>query len=162
MISFKNVTAIFLSGLLAFSCNQQNEPAQSTQTDSQKAAIFPKGEKIENNNFNGNAWLSMLVQSDSINQNSVGNVTFEPGARTNWHVHPNGQIILALEGEGYYQEKGSSKRVLRKGNVVKCPANIPHWHGAGPEREFVQVAITSRANGPTEWLQPVTEEEYRK
>ena len=51
----------------------------------------------------------MPVVDDSINRNSVGNVTFEPGARTNWHSHPNGQIILALEGEGYYQESLNQK-----------------------------------------------------
>lgn len=146
----KNVAVILLSGVLALSCNQQNEKAQK---ESQKINIFPKGDKIENNNFTGNAYLTMLVKSDSINQNSVGNVTFEPGARTNWHLHPNGQIILALEGEGYYQEKGSPKKVLRKGDVVKCQANVPHWHGASSEKEFVQIAITSRLNGPTDgWI----------
>jgi quercetin dioxygenase-like cupin family protein len=67
-----------------------------------------------------------------------------------------------LEGEGYYQEKGSEKKILQKGDVVKCPANLPHWHGASPDTEFVQVAITSRVDGPTEWLEAVTDEEYMK
>ncbi|WP_335966072.1 cupin domain-containing protein [Galbibacter sp. PAP.153] len=98
--------------------------------------------------------------ADSINKNSVGNVTFEPGARSNWHMHPSGQILLATGGVGYYQEKGSPKRILRKGDVVKCPANIPHWHGASAENEFVQIAITGREKGPTKWLKPVTDEEY--
>jgi quercetin dioxygenase-like cupin family protein len=65
-----------------------------------------------------------------------------------------------LEGEGYYQEKGSEKKILYKGDVVKCPANTPHWHGASPDKEFIQVAITSRVDGPTEWLEAVTDEEY--
>src|SRR5690606_25816589 len=115
-----------------------------------------------NDNFVGDAWLEMLVDADSVNRNSVGSVTFEPGARTNWHSHPNGQIILSLEGEGYYQEKGSEKRILRKGDVVKCPANIPHWHGASADTEFIQVAITSRVDGPTEWFEAVTDDEYAK
>ena len=110
----------------------------------------------------GTAWVEMLVNADSINLNSVGNVTFEPGARTNWHSHPNGQIILALEGEGYYQEKGSKKRILRKGDVVKCPPDLPHWHGASPDTQFIQLAISSGIDGPAEWLEPVTEEEYLK
>jgi len=90
----------------------------------------------------------------------VGNVSFEPGARTKWHYHPAGQILLALDGLGYYQEKGSPKRLLRKGDVIKCSPNIPHWHGASPEQHFIQVAITSSQNGATVWLEPVSELEY--
>ena len=74
-----------------------------------------------------------MVQNDRTYKMQVGNVTFEPGARTNWHYHPGGQILLATDGVGYYQEKGSPKRFFRKGDVIKCPPNITHWHGAGPE-----------------------------
>jgi quercetin dioxygenase-like cupin family protein len=159
MMDFKNIAIALLFGALVFSCKQQNK---SENTQAENALIFAKGEKITNNNFIGTAWLNNLVEADSINPNAVGSVTFEPGARTNWHTHPAGQIILALEGEGYYQEKDSPKRIIRKGDVVKCPPNLPHWHGASADKELVQVAITSRQNGPTEWLQPVTEEEYTK
>ncbi|MDF9796230.1 quercetin dioxygenase-like cupin family protein [Catalinimonas alkaloidigena] len=61
---------------------------------------------------------------------------------------------------GYYQEKGSPKRTLEKGDVVKCPPNVPHWHGASADQVFIQIAITGRQNGPTEWLEVVTDEEY--
>lgn len=121
--------------------------------------IFPKGTKITNQNFAGNAWLYTI---DSTSVASVGNVTFEPGARTNWHYHPDGQILLVIDGVGYYQEKGSSKRILHKGDVVKCPPNKEHWHGASRDQQFIQVAITSRQNGPTVWLNKVSEEEYFK
>ena len=122
--------------------------------------IFPKGEKITNNNFIGNAWLRQLVATDSNNNIQVGSVTFEPGARTKWHLHPAGQILLATGGLGYYQEKGSSKRLLREGDVVTCPPNVPHWHGASPDQQFIQIAITNTQNGATVWMQPVTGEEY--
>lgn len=157
----KNLLAIILIGTIILSCKPSVEKKQIVDSTAQQL-IFSKGEKITNSNFIGNAWLKMLVVDDSLNRNSVGNVTFEPGARTNWHSHPNGQIILALEGEGYYQEKGSKKKILRKGDVVKCPANLPHWHGASADKEFIQIAITSRINGPTEWLGAVTDEEYTK
>lgn len=122
--------------------------------------IFPKGEKITNGNFVGNTWLQQLTTADSVNTMQVGNVTFEPGARTKWHLHPCGQILLAIDGVGYYQEKGSIKRILRKGDVVKCPPNLPHWHGASPDTAFVQVAITDTKNGATVWMQEVLKEEY--
>ncbi|MCM0667047.1 cupin domain-containing protein [Flavobacterium tyrosinilyticum] len=124
--------------------------------------IFKKGEKITNNNFTGEVWLNNLAQADSINQNAVGSVTFEPGARTKWHSHPAGQIILALDGVGYYQEKGSPKIMVNKGDVIKCPANIAHWHGASVDAKFVQVAITGREKGETVWLEQVSDVEYSK
>jgi len=124
--------------------------------------IFPTGNKITNNNFIGNAFLQELVTTDSSNKTQVGNVTFEPGARTNWHYHPAGQILLVIDGVGYYQEKDQPKKILRKGDVVKCSPNIPHWHGASVESSFVQVAITGREKGETVWLQPVTDGEYNR
>ncbi|HRO45349.1 cupin domain-containing protein [Agriterribacter sp.] len=159
-MNYKNIAMLLLIGVALFSCNQQNESAQITQPGSQKPTVFAKGEIITNDNFTGTAWLNNLVQADSINQNAVGIVTFEPGARTKWHSHPAGQIILALDGVGYYQEKGSLKIIVNKGDVVKCPADMPHWHGASAGTAFVQIAVTSRQNGPTVWLTPVTDEEY--
>ena len=131
-------------------------------SDEPDDSIFPIGQKIDNDNFVGTAWLNQLVQIDSSNKTQVGSVTFEPGARTKWHYHPAGQILLALDGLGYYQEKGSPKRLLRKGEAVKCPPNIPHWHGAAPNEKFVQIAITSTEMGATVWLEAVTKEEYEQ
>ncbi|WP_316822959.1 cupin domain-containing protein [Pedobacter gandavensis] len=122
--------------------------------------IFPKGEKNTNGNFTGEVWLKSLVDPDILNETAVGNVTFAPGARSKWHAHPAGQIILVTAGLGYYQEEGQEKRILRKGDVVKCPANIPHWHGASTDSSFVQVAITGRQKGPTKWFASVTDAEY--
>ncbi|NCU05009.1 MAG: carboxymuconolactone decarboxylase, partial [Chitinophagaceae bacterium] len=69
---------------------------QTTNNNKLPENIFPTGDKITNNNFTGTAYLQPLVASDSLNQTSVGNVTFEPGARTNWHYHPGGQILLVI------------------------------------------------------------------
>lgn len=137
------------------------KPSETNPDNTAENKLFRRGRKIDNPVFIGTAWLEMLVKEDEVNQNSVGVVTFEPGARTYWHQHPNGQIIISLSGEGYYQEKGSSKKILKKGEVVKCPANLPHWHGAGPDQEFVQIAITSRVDGPTKWMDAVSDAEYK-
>jgi len=148
--------------LITFSsCNNSgNSNKEMKNLQTQNELIFEKGEKIDSPNFTGNAWLNNLMTADSLNQNAVGSVTFEPGARTSWHSHPAGQIILALQGIGYYQEKGKPVEIIHKGEVVKCPHNIPHWHGASPDSEFIQVAITGRENGPTIWMEPVSDEEY--
>jgi quercetin dioxygenase-like cupin family protein len=149
-----------VSAIAIISCNHSNDQGVSDLYDSKEDLIFPKGEKIENGHFDGIAWLQTLVESDSTHHIAVGTVTFEPGSRTNWHLHPDGQILLALGGEGYYQEQGSPKKILRKGDVVKCPPNVPHWHSSSSDKAFIQIAITSRLKGHTEWIHAVSEEEY--
>ncbi|GAA4172535.1 cupin domain-containing protein [Sphingobacterium ginsenosidimutans] len=158
MKHLKIITPLIFTTLLSACGNK----VQSINTDMNRTEnlIFAKGKKIENDNFTGTAWLNSLVDADNTNQNAVGSVTFEPGARTKWHSHPAGQIILALDGVGYYQEKGKEKVIVRKGEVVKCPINVPHWHGASADTAFVQIAITGREKGETVWLEPVSDAEY--
>ena len=147
-----------LSVMIISSYAQQKR--SSKQSDSH--TIFSKGTKATNNNFRGNVYLNTLMEADSINPTAVGNVTFEPGARTKWHLHPGGQILLVIDGVGFYQEKGQPKKIIRKGDVIKCPANLPHWHGASADTSFVQVAITNRHLGETVWLHEVSDDEYNK
>jgi quercetin dioxygenase-like cupin family protein len=150
--------------ILVFSCaaiiSSYAQKRDSNQLDNN--SVFPKGAIITNDNFKGTAYLQMIMDADSLNPTSVGSVTFEPGARTKWHMHPGGQILLAIDGVGYYQEKGQPKKILRKGDVIKCPTNVPHWHGASADTAFVQVAITNRHLGETVWLHEVTDDEYKK
>lgn len=140
----------FIPAILLLACNDVEHAS----------TIFAKGEKITNENFTGAAYLHQMITPDSLNFTQVGNVTFEAGARTNWHSHPGGQILLITGGTGYYQEKGSPKRIIRKGEVVKCPPNVAHWHGASEDDQLIQVAVTNTQNGATVWLQPVTDKEY--
>lgn len=133
---------------------------KKNEVEQQHAGIFLRGKKITNDNFTGTAYLQVMVAPDSLNATSIGNVTFEPGARTKWHSHPGGQILLVTDGVGYYQEKGAPKKILRKGDSVKCPPNIAHWHGASADTEFVQIAVTNTQNGPTVWLAAVTDAQY--
>jgi quercetin dioxygenase-like cupin family protein len=124
-------------------------------------AIFPKGEKGAAENFTGNAWNTPLVANDSTYNTVIGNVYFEPGARSNWHMHPSGQILLITDGVGYHQLKGQPRQTIRKGDVVQCPANVEHWHGASPDTGMQQLYILPKTErGIVTWLQKVTHEEY--
>jgi len=128
--------------------------------DLSESVIFPKGQKVEDEHFIGTAWLEMLVTDKEYNC-PVYNVTFEPGARNNWHSHPGGQILLVTGGNGYYQEEGKTARSLKPGDVVKIPPNIKHWHGASKNSWFVHLGITTNLQaGDAEWFEPVTGEEY--
>jgi quercetin dioxygenase-like cupin family protein len=159
---FNFFNAVIFPGLVFVVLSCKNVHGQKTdKTEIINNPIFPQGEKITNQNFTGIAYLKMLIEADNVNPTAVGNVTFEPGARTKWHLHPGGQILLVIDGIGYYQEKGQSKKILRKGDVVKCPPNTPHWHGASAESRFVQVAVTNNHLGATVWLEEVTDEVYK-
>lgn len=126
--------------------------------------IFPQGMKAPNTIFTGNVYVNMLVtDQEKIFNTQVYNVEFEPGARTYWHSHPGGQILLVTEGVGYYQEEGKEARKLTKGDVVEIPIGVKHWHGAAPDSNFTHIGMTTKVDaGPAEWLGEVTEEEYSK
>lgn len=145
---------------LIFGCtNRQTDKAMKQNTET----VFPKGEKITNNYFTGTAWLQMLVNNDSTYNTSIGNVTFEPGARTNWHKHPGGQILLVTDGTGFYQERGKSDHIIRKGDIVKIPPDTEHWHGATPDNSLTHIAISpNNDKGSVVWLQAVTDKEYKQ
>jgi quercetin dioxygenase-like cupin family protein len=123
--------------------------------------IFPKGQPLPKEWFTGDAFLTPLVTKDHNNDFTTGSVTFDPRARTNWHTHPRGQVLLVIEGDGYYQEKGKSAQTIKKGDVVIIPENLEHWHGASANSKMVHIAITNfKEDVQVTWLKPVTDEEY--
>jgi quercetin dioxygenase-like cupin family protein len=124
--------------------------------------VFPPGEYLESEHFTGPVWVErLLVAGEGQGAVPVGNVTFPPGSRSNWHHHPAGQSLLVLDGVGYYQQRGEPVRVLRRGQTVQCPPGVDHWHGAAHDRYFVQLALTvEHPDGRVLWGDPVTEEEY--
>jgi quercetin dioxygenase-like cupin family protein len=125
-------------------------------------AVFPKGDQAPTDYFTGSTWVKMLhPDTDSVFDTQVYNVIFEPSARTNWHSHPGGQILLITDGTGYYQEKGKPARLLNPGDVVPIPPGVVHWHGAAPESDFVHIGMSTKVHlGPAKWFGPVTDEEY--
>ena len=124
---------------------------------------FAKGEiNPYNKFFTGITHLNMLVTRDNVFNSSIGNVTFDKGARANWHKHSGGQILLVTAGEGRYQEKGKEIQILKAGDVVKIPPNVEHWHGAAPDSEFAHISIEPNIpDNETIWLEPVTDEQYK-
>lgn len=163
-IDFKmNMLIIFALWVASgtISCNRVDEHSFSTaQTSSD--FIFLKGEKVTNENFTGTVWLNYLSESDTIYNVNIGSVTFEPGARTNWHSHKGGQILLITDGEGLYQEKGNPIEIVKKGDVIKCLPTVEHWHGATPTKAMTHIAIGTNTNrGGAVWSHPVTDEEFK-
>ena len=128
-------------------------------------SVFPVGKPNDAyaKYFVGKSYLDMI----STEQVGVGNVTFEPACRNNWHIHHakkgGGQILIATAGRGYYQEWGKPAVELKPGNVVNIPAGVKHWHGAAPDSWFQHLAIEVPGEGTSnEWLEPVSDEEYAR
>ena len=148
------LTIFAFSALLTIDSNAQ-------ASNSEIQAIFPKGVSGPAENFTGNAWNFSLVANDTTYNTLVGNVYFEPGARSNWHTHPAGQILIITDGVGYHQIKGQPRQTIKKGDVIKCPPNVEHWHGASPGIGLHQLYIVPNTEkGIVQWMQPVTDEEY--
>ncbi|UKT64277.1 cupin domain-containing protein [Pedobacter mucosus] len=126
----------------------------------QETPIFPKGEKSPNVHHVGNVWLTELNAPDSIFSYGTSVAISDPDARLNWHVHPGGQILIITDGEGYYQEKGKPKRIVKKGEVIKSLPGVEHWHGATPKKGVTYIATSPSAKGKTIWLGKVSDEEY--
>ena len=125
----------------------------------QNGVIFPSGEPNDAfaEFFTGQSYLNTLVNDEDVDV-VIGNVTFEPACRNNWHIHTEGyQILLVTGGEGWYQEEGKEAQKLYPGSVVVTQKGINHCHGATADSWFEHIAITA---GPSEFLEPVTEEQY--
>jgi len=151
------ITAVAFLALQTIGCMEK----ESNKGGSELQSIFPKGDLGPEENFTGKAWNTGLVANDSIYNTVVGNVYFEPGARSNWHTHPSGQILVITDGVGFHQVKGQPKQTIRKGEIVKCPPNVEHWHGASKDTGLQQMYILPKTEkGIVQWLQPVTDEEY--
>lgn len=156
------IIAVVLAGTLSAINSCSNNKNQEKMTTENTTALFPQGEKINNGYFTGNAYLQTLLAKDKDNEFVLGSVTFDPGARTNWHTHPKGQVLIVTEGEGLYQEKGKKSKIIKKGDVINIPENVVHWHGATFKTKMVHIAITNY-EGETNatWLNPVTDEEFK-
>ena len=113
--------------------------------------------------FIGQSYLNALTGPDDYLP--IFNVTFEPGCRNNWHVHHatkgGGQVLVCVDGEGWYQEEGKSAQALKPGDVVEIPANVKHWHGAKKDSWFSHLAFGFPGEDcSNEWLEPVGDETY--
>ena len=111
-------------------------------------------------NFTGSVVVEPLYPATDRMRSAGGHVTFEPGARSAWHAHPAGQILIVTAGAGWIQEEGGEKREIKPGDVIWTPPGVKHWHGATPTNGMSHIAITNVADGKTvAWMEQVSEEQ---
>jgi quercetin dioxygenase-like cupin family protein len=113
-------------------------------------------------NFTGDVIVEPLYEANEHTSSTGGHVIFAPGARSAWHTHPAGQILIVTSGTGWVQEEGGQKREIKPGDVVWTPPGVKHWHGATATNAMSHIAITNVVNGTNvEWMEHVTDEQYR-
>lgn len=112
--------------------------------------------------FTGTVWMETLAVTDAPSRLHVARVTFAPRARTAWHTHPLGQILIAESGVGRVQKEGEPVIHLHPGDSVTIEPGERHWHGAAPDQVFAHISMQGATpeGQQAAWLEPVTDEEY--
>lgn len=111
--------------------------------------------------FTGRVRRDPLIEAPAPARVTAASVTFEPGARTAWHTHPLGQVLIVTAGLGRAQRRGGPIEDIRPGDVVWFAPGEEHWHGAGPAAAMTHIAVQEAENGKhADWLEHVTDQEY--
>jgi quercetin dioxygenase-like cupin family protein len=138
----------------------------AARTGSPRITITPSAEQSvitgSPQRFTGSVRVQSLFDPIDPNRTSGGAVAFQPGARSAWHTHPLGQILIVTDGVGWIQEWRGPIQVIRKGDVVWIPPGVKHWHGATPTTAMTHIAVQESLNGvAVNWLEQVTNQQYR-
>jgi 4-carboxymuconolactone decarboxylase len=148
-------TAMLIAIALLASASTEAQTLVITRGGSRPARPAPA------ENFTGGVRVETLFEALDPSHASGGSVTFEPGARTAWHSHPRGQILIVTAGTGRVQRWGDPIEDIRQGDVVRIPAGEKHWHGASPQASMTHIAITEHRDGTrVQWMEKVSDEQY--
>lgn len=123
------------------------------------SSFLTEGVKAPNTNYIGEAWLNSLVQADGEINYNITKATFRKNSTLDWHKHGTPQVLIILEGEGYYQERGKQPVIIKKGDVIKCKKDVEHWHTSTKNNSVTYLAIYGGTQ-PTTWTEKLTQEYY--
>lgn len=146
-------TLIFLLFLFMpfFSIAQKTEYAVTS--------FLQEGPKAPNTHYIGEAWLNTILQGNGELNFNITKATFRKNSTLDWHKHSTPQVLIILEGEGYYQERDGAPIIIKKGDVIKCRKDIEHWHTSTKENLVTYLAIYDGSQ-PTIWTEKLTQEYY--
>ena len=156
------IAQLLLSTQVFANTDTTNEPAATRQIQIVKSGALPSY-KVSTEHFTGNARVDPLFTANDTARYSGGYVTFDPGARTDWHTHPAGQRLIITAGVGWVQEWGGPVVEVRPGDAVWFPAEVKHWHGAAATSSMTHIALSGILEGKSvQWMEKVTNEQYVK
>jgi len=143
------LTLLILTSLSVFSQNYEY----------QVSSYLTEGTKAPNTHYLGEAWLNAIIHDDTELGYNITKATFKANSTLDWHKHSSAQVLIIVDGEAYYQERGKEPLILKEGDVIKCEKNIEHWHSS---TKFSDVTYLALYNGeqPTTWVEVLTQEYY--
>lgn len=152
--------ALLLGALFFAQGSVQAADAESGQKVIKKEEL--KAMRGSDKIFTGEVNVTPLYPANNEMRSSGGSVTFQPGARSNWHIHPVGQVLIVTDGSGLVGEWGKPVKEIRAGDVVICPVGVKHWHGAAPNSAMTHISICEEKEPGkvVEWMEKVTDEQY--
>ena len=121
------------------------------------ASYHDAGMKAPNTHYLGEAWLNALVRADADLSYNITKATFRANSTLDWHRHTTPQVLIIVEGEGYYQERGKDPVIMKVGDVITCAKETEHWHASSKNRDVTYLAIYS---GETIWTEVLAQEDY--
>lgn len=143
---------LFLLVLISGSANSQN-------TEYKVASYLTEGNKAPNTHYIGEAWLNAIIHDDTELGYNITKATFKANSTLDWHKHSSAQVLIIVEGEAYYQERGKEPVILKVGDVIKCEKDTEHWHSSTKFSDVTYLALYGGGQ-PTTWTEVVTQEYY--
>ena len=147
----KSLIVIIIAILPLFSYTQNSEYSITSYLD--------EGTRAPNTHYIGEAWLKRLISADGDLNYNITKATFKANSTLDWHKHPSPQVLIIVDGEGYYQERGKDPIRMRAGDIIKCNKETEHWHTSSKESDVTYLALYGGTQ-PTSWTEVMSQEYY--
>ena len=123
------------------------------------SSYLTEGTKAPNTHYIGEAWLNAIIHDDEELGYNITKATFKANSTLDWHKHGSAQVLIIVDGEAYYQERGNEPVILKEGDVIKCEKDIEHWHSSTKFNDVTYLALYG-GEQPTTWTEVLTQEYY--
>ncbi|ARV05633.1 cupin [Polaribacter sp. SA4-10] len=133
--------------------------AYSQKTEYEVASYLTEGNKAPNTHYIGEAWLNAIIHDDKELGYNITKATFKANSTLDWHKHGTAQVLIIVDGEAYYQERGNEPVILKEGDLIKCEKDTEHWHSSSKLSDVTYLALYGGGQ-PTTWTEVVTQEYY--
>ena len=131
----------------------------SQNSEYKVSSYLTEGTKAPNTHYIGEAWLNAIIHDDTELGYNITKATFKANSTLDWHKHSSAQVLIIVDGEAYYQERGKEPMILKAGDVIKCEKNIEHWHSSTKFSDVTYLALYS-GEQPTTWIEVLSQEYY--
>lgn len=123
------------------------------------SSYLTKGTKAPNTHYIGEAWLNAIIHDDAELGYNITKASFKANSTLDWHKHTSVQVLIIVDGQAYYQERGKDPVILKIGDVIRCPKDTEHWHSSTKNSDVTYLALYGGAQ-PTVWTEVLSQEYY--